>query len=142
MIKNNIMRYLLFIIFISACNSSGPEPVAINKDMCSYCHMTISDLQFCAELITSKKKIYKYDDIGCLLNYLRSNSSLTDANYWVANSNLSEELLPAENAYYVKSETIHTPMNGNIAAFSNAAEASLCAKEKKGIVLSWNEIKK
>lgn len=134
------MRYLLLIILICACKPSGPEPVAINKDVCSYCHMTIADKQFCSEMITGKNRIYKFDDIGCLINYLRSNSSLADASCWVANSKLPDEFIPAETAFYVKSETILSPMNGHLAAFSDAVQASQYAKEQRGIVLSWNEI--
>ena len=34
--------------------------------------MTISDVRFGAELITTKGKIYKFDDVHCLVSYLKT----------------------------------------------------------------------
>ncbi len=34
--------------------------------------MTISDVRFGAELVTKKGKVYKFDDVHCILAYLKT----------------------------------------------------------------------
>ena len=66
-----VYRVLLFVL-ISSC-SSGPEPLYYKKDSCAFCKMQLIDTKFGAELITEKGKIYKFDDIGCMLDFEQQN---------------------------------------------------------------------
>lgn len=45
--------------------------------------MTISDGRFGAELITKKGRVYKFDDLRCLINYKAENTSVENIKYFV-----------------------------------------------------------
>ena len=57
------------MVALSACSASGPEPIVVNKDVCFHCKMNISDVRFGAELITTKGRIYKFDDVVCMKGF-------------------------------------------------------------------------
>jgi copper chaperone NosL len=57
-------------IFFSSC-SANPEPFAYGKDVCEDCKMTIMEPRFGAEIITNKGRIFKFDDVHCVDNYIQ-----------------------------------------------------------------------
>ncbi|MBL0095152.1 MAG: nitrous oxide reductase accessory protein NosL [Bacteroidetes bacterium] len=74
--ENRIIGKMAMIImttaFISSCSAQGPAPIQFGKDECSHCKMTLTDQKFGAEIITTTNKVYKYDDVNCLVNYLKA----------------------------------------------------------------------
>jgi hypothetical protein len=48
--------------------------------------------------------------------------------------------MPASASFLLISETLHTPMNGNIAAFSNIDSLDACLKDCKGKQLYWKNL--
>jgi copper chaperone NosL len=141
--KNKINTGLLLtVLFVSGCSSSATRAVPIQpEDMCSYCRMAISTKQFAAELITSDEKVFKFDDIGCMLNFIDTNhSGRKIAELYVADFN-SVKWIPAEQAHYVTTDKVQTPMNGNFLAFENAKDASATATKYQGRLLNFPELK-
>lgn len=61
--------------------------------------MTISDGRFGAELITDKGRVYKFDDIGCLIRYKTSNLNIEYKSFYVHDFSSVNKLIPAETAY-------------------------------------------
>ena len=57
----------------TACSGKGPEPIALNKDNCDYCKMSISNMSFASEIVTVKGRAYKFDDLACLIHYKNDN---------------------------------------------------------------------
>lgn len=132
----------LFSLFSFASCSSGPQPVKIGVDQCSFCKMGISDTRFAAELITQKGKLYKFDDIHCMLSFVSAPEwdKSTVKNYYLANFSQPDQWLEAENALLLKSDQLKSPMGGNSAAFANEADRKSASDEFSGTVISWNEI--
>src|SRR5688572_47555 len=62
---------------IASC-STQPEPIQFGKDQCHFCKMTLMDNKFGAELVTQKGKVYKFDDIKCMMSYYHSGHEPTD----------------------------------------------------------------
>ena len=108
--------------------------------MCSYCRMAISAKQFAAELITKDKKIYKFDDTGCMLNFINKQKPKIQAVY-VADF-YSDEWIAAENAQFVATPTVSTPMGGGFLAFENTNDAEVASSKFKGRLLKFSELKK
>ena len=69
----SITLYGLFFLLLTSC-STKPEPFAYGKDNCHTCKMGIMDPKFGTELITTKGKIYKFDDVSCMQYFLKSNT--------------------------------------------------------------------
>jgi copper chaperone NosL len=122
---------------------SGPQPIRYGQDVCSYCKMAFSDRRFGAEICTHKGKLYKYDDFHCLLSALQAGDPARQdiaGIYFVDFT--GGPLILADNSYLLRSDAFRTPMNGNIAAFSNEQTRTQCLQECKGQVLTWKELYK
>lgn len=129
------------LILFFACT---PKPEALNfgVDACHTCKMTLMDKKFGGEIVTQKGKVYKFDDIKCMVDFYNSGYELQDQMPFklVIDYSNPENLIDAQDAYYVKSDLIRSPMGGDVAAFSTKENMDLHKKEWKGIWLSWGEL--
>ncbi len=132
---------IILCLFLVACKAE-PEPLHFGKDGCHSCKMTLMDTKFGAEIVTTKGKIYKFDDVNCMLAFFKSeNLSFDDLkDVLVVDFSKPEKLIDARNALYVKSEEIKSPMASNIAAFESNEDLKKMNAGWKGILLSWGEV--
>ena len=138
------MKYSLIVLwmFVSlmACNPKGPEPILLNKDACTGCKMSVSEGKFATELVTDKGRVYKFDDIQCMKDYIEANPDLVLEKFYVGDYSKDNELIDATQAWYVQHEEIRSPMGGHTAAFSDKNAAAELAAQLKVNVNSWDEI--
>jgi copper chaperone NosL len=129
------------LLLVLSCRQNTIEPVAIVAgDMCSYCKMDISEKRFAAEFIDRDGQPFKFDEIGCMLSYIREKKNKTAISaYFVMDFN-QKEWLKADDAYYVRSEELTTPMNGGIVAFRDEAKAQEAVSKFHGKLLRFNEL--
>ncbi len=137
------MRVLLIIMFaaITYGCTVEPEPLAYGTDVCHTCKMTLMDDKFGAEIVTKKGKVYKFDDVNCMLGFYHSDFEEQGnvAHLLVVNFAQPTKLIDATNSWYLKSELIRSPMASGIAAFAAEEEYLLYKKEWKAILMSWGE---
>jgi copper chaperone NosL len=131
----------ILALFLVSC-SVEPEPIQYGKDACHHCKMTLMDNKFGAEVVTTKGKIYKFDDTNCLINFLNSDqiSNADVAHCLITDFGSPGVLIDARNAFYIKSEKIKSPMASNIAAFQNKSNLDNHNATWRGIILSWGEL--
>ncbi len=136
-----ILIALLVGIVISACTVE-PEPLVYGQDACYTCKMTLMDKKFGAEIVTKKGKIYKFDDVSCMLDFHNSGDELEEnmAYRLVVDYAKPETFIDATNSYYVKSDSIRSPMASGIAAFGDDKEFTKVRKKYNGILMSWGEV--
>ncbi len=138
------MRFIaiLSIGFLSMGCEIKPQPLQYGVDACYACKMTLMDTKFGAEIVTEKGKVYKFDDINCMVDFYNSGYEPVDkmAHIMVIDFSQPEKFVPARDAFYVKSNQVRSPMSGGIAAFETEAEMDKHKKEWKGIWLSWGEL--
>lgn len=129
-------------LLVVAC-SVEPEPLRYGKDGCHTCKMTLMDNKFGAEILTSKGKIYKFDDVNCLLRFYNSGAVPTEdvKGILIVDFSKPEKLIDATNAFYVRSESIKSPMASNVAAFGTSEDLEKLNADWNGIPLRWNELK-
>lgn len=135
-----IVMIFFWFQFFSSCSPEGPEAIILHKDMCSHCKMAISDGHFGGEVITDKGRVYKFDDLYCLRAFLAEKKELKINKNYVHDYLHENQLIPAETAYFVKSDLFKSPMGGNTAGFSKKSEAEVLSSEKKGALYTWTEI--
>lgn len=137
----SILASACLALLISSC-STKPEPFVAGKDECYVCKMGIADLKFGGEVITKKGKIYKFDDAGCMLNFLKSGSieNKEIADKVMMNYNTPNTFIKAEAAWYLISPGTKSPMNSNISAFDTKEAAEKIMKSKSGQLLRWDEL--
>ena len=141
--KGVIIATTFLLIFSCSCNS-GPQPINIGTDACSFCKMTISDNRFGGEIITKKGKAYKFDDMHCIVSFKKTDAlkdEEIDKIYFV-NFDGPHNFIEASKAYLFKSDELHTPMAGNIAAFENEEPLNNTAQKFSGTTVSWNDLVK
>lgn len=132
---------LVLWVALQGC-SVKPEPLRYGEDACHACRMTLMDTKFGAEVVSVKGKVFKFDDMNCMVNFLNS-GTLTErdvAYRLVVDYTVPEKLIAAENAYYVKSDEIRSPMASHIAAFENRQDMDGHKKTWDGIYLTWGEL--
>lgn len=129
------------VLLAVAC-SVKPEPLQYGVDACYTCKMTLMDNRFGAELVTQKGKVYKFDDLNCMLDFYHSNYESPDnlAYTLVINYDNPGQFIEARHAIYAKSAKIRTPMASGIAAFEDEISYDKYNKDWKGIWLSWGEV--
>jgi copper chaperone NosL len=129
---------MLAVVFW-AC-SIEPEPLIYGKDQCHSCKMTLMDKKFGAELVTTKGKVYKFDDINCLFNFYNE-GSVNKEDFrlkLVVDFSRPEKLIDAEKAVYLKSGEIKSPMASQVAAFETT-QTNLAA-EWNATEYEWGEL--
>ena len=133
----------LLVLSLSGC-STNPQPIRIGQDNCEFCKMTISDNRFGGEIVTKKGKVYKFDDEHCIMAFLNSKKVAQQefAGIYFTNFSSPHQLINAEHAHFLKSPSLKSPMNGNIAAFSHEDSLANILPKFYGNKISWEDMQK
>ena len=136
-------KFYLFIILICALACTVKErPIKYGSDECDYCKMTIMDHRYGAELVTQKGKVYTFDAVECLINYLYYNEEegLKAGHLLVTPYTLPDQLFDATRAIYLVSKEMPSPMGAYLTAFSEKHVAEKLQEEKGGDLYTWEEL--
>ena len=101
---------------------TGPVEITWDRDQCASCGMVISEPHFAAEVRGGPKgALAKFDDIGCALKWLGSQSWAEDTTteIWVARR-ADRQWLNAKTAKYLAGKS--SPMGYGFAAMDPGAE--------------------
>lgn len=131
----------LLVLSMMSCNTE-PQPIRIGQDACSFCKMSIADNRFGAEIITKKGKIFKFDDMHCLLEFRKSNAINTAdiKETYLVNFNEPHDFIEVHKALLLKSEALHSPMGGNVASFADSDRLKEAAQKIKGEETTWETL--
>ena len=129
------------IVLFSSCSVKS-EPFAYGKDLCEDCKMTIMEPRYGAEIITNKGRIYKFDDVHCVANYIEKGKiQQSDIKQTLfIDYNKENTFVDGATAYFVTSPQLKSPMNSNSAAFATKEEAQKKAAETDGKVSNWTTL--
>ncbi|MBK8954071.1 MAG: nitrous oxide reductase accessory protein NosL [Saprospiraceae bacterium] len=145
--KKTIPSQMAAIVLMSSFSffSCKPEPEAFNygTDICHTCKMGIVDRKFGSEIVTDKGKVYKFDDLGCMIRLMKSGAfdQQKPALVLVMDYEKENNLLEVNSCKFVYGEDIRTPMNFNTAAFGTIPGANNFAKQGQNRnIVDWNYI--
>lgn len=135
---------LAMVIVMPFASCSGPEipEIKLNTDSCDFCKMTIADGRFGAALTTQKGRVYKFDDVSCMVHYKNENKATGFSQFYVSDFTKANVLIPVEQAFFIKGEAIRSPMRGDIAAFSDAENAKMHLEKLGAESVDWTNIAK
>lgn len=143
--KTSSYTKMIFIVCFTAtlasCNTK-PTPLKLGVDNCFLCKMNITDSKFGAELITQKGKVYKFDDMFCIIEFVKTETveqQSIDGIYFVDFAN-NQQFVKANNAHLFKSDALRSPMNGNIAAFADQTSMQQMMQKYNGTKVNWSEL--
>jgi copper chaperone NosL len=114
----------------------------MGKDACHTCKMTLMDNKFGAEIVTKKGKIYKFDDLNCMINFNNSGYEPEEniEHRLVADFVQTDKLVDATKTFYCKSAKINSPMGSQVAAFEKKTDLEKFNSEWQGSTLTWDEL--
>ena len=133
--------FLLCLCGLIACGNPAIQPVDIvPEDMCSRCKMAISEKRCAAEFIEKDGTVFKFDDVACMGNYLRERGSKEKVEAYFVADYEGGGWIKAQEASFVRSPRIQTPMGGGIVAFKDRTKADAAAVKYAGLVTNFNEV--
>lgn len=115
-----------------------PE-IAFGQESCVHCGMLIDDVRFAAAWTTPGRDEAHFDDIGCMVGEAEALPAPADAHCFVADYE-SGEWLAAEDAFYVHSPEIRSPMAYGLAACASGEAADRLAHATSGRVRRWRDL--
>ena len=134
---------LLLCLSLLSCSVS-PEPLVLGKDACYTCKMTLMDKKFGAEIVTKKGKIYKFDDLNCMIKFISSGYEPPEniAFQLAVDFSNPEKLIDTRQAFYSQSDQVKSPMSSHVAAFEKKGDLERYNKEWNGVIVTWEELLK
>jgi len=137
-----LFALVLISLIIAGCSEEKPPEIQFGMDKCDMCGMIISEKRYAGFYYsTSEKRWKKFDDVGCLAMEAKKEKDVKEGTVYVFDYE-TEELIKAEEAYYVLSQNIWTPMNTGVLAFKSKEMAEKVASEKGGKVMTFDELMK
>lgn len=138
------------VLWLTGCGEKdpghGPGKMHWDRDTCVRCNMIISDRRFAAQIRggemggktgVGKRKLYKFDDIGCALFWLKEQkipwADAPDTEIWVTDAKTGE-WLEARTAHYIAGKT--TPMLYGYGALREPVAGSVNFETMKAAILA------
>jgi len=141
MFNNRFLLILLLLVISPGCKSE-PEPINYGQDECDFCRMLITDNRYGCELVTDKGKVFKFDEIGCMIEYAMVENLIGDANqkFLVTDFAAPEAFITANDGFYVHNENFRSPMGLNVMAFDSEVSRQKFVAESGGNLLNWIDV--
>ena len=148
-ISGTFLLISLSIITISC--SPKTEPFNYGKDNCYFCKMGIVDPKYGGEVITKKSKVYKFDDLICMVRFLQSGTLkekeiakkvIINFDHGSSVGEKENDFLDVKKATFWVSPELRSPMGSNAAAFASQQAAEKARAGKEGHLMNWDEIYK
>jgi copper chaperone NosL len=128
----------VLLLLVLACQADQKPQAIEAHDACASCRMAISQPQYAAEVLDKDGNAYKFDDIGCMLRYLKQHT-LPQRRLYVMDY-VNRQWLEAERAVFVRSNAIASPMAGRLAAFREQSAAQQFLSNGSGQMMSLAEL--
>jgi len=128
-------------VILAACGETNTEPREIDEetDICVVCNMSITHPNYAGQLIFENNDHLVFDDIGCLIEYLKEPEQDVAIAYIRAAD--TKEWIDVETAAYLYNEEYWTPMNYGVLAFASEEDAKKYAElNGAGENLSYDDL--
>lgn len=105
--------------------------------------MTIVDNRFACELVTDKGKVFKFDDLRCLVGFLKAkNMDESTAQFLIVNDyQKGGDFLNIKEAVFAKSPAFKSPMRSDVAAFKTLKAVNKEGIKEEVLMMSWQDLK-
>ncbi|MCK9494656.1 MAG: nitrous oxide reductase accessory protein NosL [Dehalococcoidia bacterium] len=112
--------------------------VRFGQESCAHCGMLIDDVRFVAAWIDSGDEAH-FDDIGCMVGAIETAPPSASARFFVTEYETGD-WIAAEDAFYVRSDGIRSPMAYGLAASATRLGADQIAEEVTGRLHRWHDL--
>ncbi len=133
---------VVLMMVVAGCTSSGdrnrPPQIRYGEDPCDECYMLITEERFAAAYVTEDGRARRFDDIGCMLVFLRKHPEPT-ARFWVVDYQ-THMWIDATQAYYVRAPELKSPMGYGLVAVNNREVAQDIARQHRGEIFDFQAL--
>jgi copper chaperone NosL len=142
------LRAVAFLLLLGAAlaacgggsEAGGPPDIQYGRDVCVQCGMIINEEKFAAAYTLDDGTEKSFDDVGGLLLHQRATGdTLNLEDTWVHDYE-TVEWVDVQNAYFVATLSVSTPMGHSILAFGDEARAQEFASSVDGEVVRWGVV--
>lgn len=134
------MKKLLYmtplLLFTFSC-SVKPDPIHYGEDLCVACQMKIMDHRYGTEIVTEKGKVFKFDSVECLVEFLQENESEEFPLILLTPFDKPGKLVDARESRVLHSPNLPSPMGMYLTAFETEATALSFKDSHGGKVYCW-----
>lgn len=136
-----ITLFAALLLVLAACEPT-PQPIQFGSDQGDYCRMMITDPQFASQILNNQGRAFKFDSIECMTAYaLTYDEPENIHSHWVPNFENPDEWIRAEDAFFLHSETLRSPMGLYLTAYLDRETAEDFRQEYRGEIATWDEVK-
>jgi copper chaperone NosL len=137
-----IVIAILAVISLAACGddevSLDPPEVNYGEDVSEMGMFVVDPRYTVATMPEGEDEWLLFDDIGELFKYRDTHADAEFQVMWV-NDYHTEDWLKAEDAWYVESPGVNSPMGWGISAFEKEDEATAYHEEQGGELMTWED---
>jgi copper chaperone NosL len=130
-------------LLLAACGS-GPREIQVGAEECAHCRMLVSESRFAAQLVTDRGRHYVFDSIECMAEFLDEGTEVPEDRVralWVTDFGSPGHWIAAEDAHFLRSEELRSPMGMNLSAHALADVARDHREDFGGEVLTWSQVR-
>lgn len=133
---------LAMTLLLSGCSEPKPATIVIGQDVGAFCGMVISDPRFAAQIVTKTGKTYKFDSIECMVAFMVEATVPEDDVHsaWVSDYDAPGTWLRADEARYLQSALLRSPMGLNLSAFKTLDALEDMREEANGIEVRYADL--
>lgn len=130
---------VIFSIFLFTSCSVSPQPIKVGQDECANCRMKIMDARYGAEIVTKKNKAFKFDSFECMEWFRKADNVKKEdiALNLVVDFKSPNSLFNIEEATYLISDSLPSPMGAFITVFLDKEEAKKTESQFKGELVDY-----
>lgn len=123
--------------------SVSPEPIQYGHDNCVECQMTIMDQRYGTEIVSGKGKVYKFDSIECLVDFLDKNENGDETFSYILFTSFDQpgKFVDASECQVLFSKNLPSPMGMYLTAFETIQAAEKFKAEFGGTLQSWTSLR-
>ncbi|UII56165.1 nitrous oxide reductase accessory protein NosL [Cytobacillus spongiae] len=145
--KKMLLMGMVLLLMLPACGKEQTyEPVEVNQDIdvCEICNMSLANQNFVTEIISKDGDVYKFDDIGCMVEFIEKEERITEeeiAKQYVRDMETGS-WIELEQAYHVYHPDFWTPMANGVVTFESEERArQYLETEGKGELYNYEKLK-
>lgn len=131
----------LLALVLAAC-AAGPQAVHWGVEECAHCRMVIGDERFAGQVVDRRGKTYKFDALECMAGWLDEAPVAAADIHSVWISSGRDGWIRAEDATFLHSDGLRSPMGGGYSGHASAAAAHDLQRQVGGEVLSWDQLRR
>ena len=113
----------LALVMAAACGAGAPEPAVLDvgREACTFCRMTVSQIDFASQVVVPGELPKFFDDLGCLGNYLTSTKDAPAAAMIYVTDRRTKTWVRADEAVFTREPALSTPMGSHLVAHATQA---------------------